>query len=136
MLSTIEEYSELKTTQITWVDRIGVRCIADLCYRSKPIGERVAEIVCVVTERADNPGMSITNSVDQVAAAIISRFGAADRVMVTERYDSRSYSGNHTDSVEASYAQFVSLGGCIQFRPVHPKIREFFEAFWNDRERM
>ncbi len=64
--SVIAEYSDLKKTQITWINSNGTRSLADLCYRAKPISRNASEIMCVVTERSDNPGMSITNAAEQV----------------------------------------------------------------------
>lgn len=136
MLGTLSEYSDLKKSKLTWVDSNGTRCMADFCYRTKELSKGVSEVVCVVTERADNPGMSITNSANAVVEAVCSRFPVRDKLLITERYDSRSYAQAMAGERLPRYAQMArpdARAGVI-FKPVPPPIAEFLSLGWNDCE--
>lgn len=134
--SVIAGYSDLKKTQITWINSNGMRSLADLCYRTKPISRNANEIMCVVTERSDNPGPSITNAAEQVLDAVCSRFAESDSILVTERYDSRSYLGQvSSNETIPRYAQLArpNMDIGVQFKPVPVEIADFLTEHWNDK---
>ncbi len=133
MQSVLDQYSELKQTQITWIDRNNTRCLADLCYRIKPSTSGTGEeVIAIVTERRDNPGMSITNSALEVAEAVMSRFPAHTEVHLSERYDRRSYAhwGNNEP---ARYAKIVIKRDAPEFSPISKPVADFFDSHWNDQ---
>lgn len=86
-----ENFTPLQRSKVTWVDRNGRRCFADLCFRHLKKTEAGATCIAVVSERSDNPGSSITQSLNRIYAAIRSMFPENQEILLFERYDERSH---------------------------------------------
>ena len=71
-------------------DRTGPATVADL---------EIVGPVAFVTERADNPGLSITNNAEAIVALLVARYGPGVRIV--EHYDSASYAaGAHPETYD------------------------------------
>ncbi len=86
-----ENFTPLQRSKVTWVDRNGRRCFADLCFRHLKRSEALESCIAVVSERNDNPGSSVTQSLNRIYAAVRSMFPENTEVFLFERYDERSY---------------------------------------------
>lgn len=88
-----ENFTPLQRSKVTWVDRNGRRCFADLCFRHVKKLElgNPSTSIAVVSERSDNPGSSVTQSLNRIYAAVRSMFPENEEVLLFERYDERSH---------------------------------------------
>lgn len=129
----IKVYGRLHRSKLTWLDRYGTRCFADFCYRECRQENASVEVLAVVTERADNPGMNITDSASEVVEAVISHFPEKTKIVVSERYDRRSFPGLET---ETHYGLFRRTDTCksVHITPIPESLSSFLDKHWNDSD--